>query len=382
LQNGAVELAKASLVDALKLDPRNEEAAVQLAGLLMREQRFDRVLEILQPLGAGPSPSRRAQALELQARLALKDWPAAEELAGRVGEQANNPQYKPYVAALALQAQGKHEEAIAAFREVLAAQPDLTGALAGVARSYRERQKPAEAVAAIEAFLRDHPEDLGARQLLATEQLQDGDTAGARQTLERGLQSDPAWLAGYRGLGVAAIREKKPKEAVAAYERALAANPQAVEFKLLAASLLEQGKDLGAAEARYREVLAVNPGVDVAANNLAVILTGDGSNKERLAEAEALARRFQSSEQPFFADTYAWILYLKGDHAKAAEILDRVVRAAPEEAIFQYHLGAALFELNDRGKAKIHLAKAEKLAQEKGKFEGYDAAMALLAKLQ
>ena len=381
LQDGAMDLAAASLVDALKIEPGNEDAAVQLAALLMRERRFDKALEVLKPLTRGGRSSVRAQQIELQARLAMKDWAAANELAGKLGASGNNPQYQQYIAALALQAQGKHAEAIDAFSAVIAAQPDMVGALAGIVRSEREQGKGAAALERVAAFIAAHPDSLEARQLLATELLRDGKLAEVKVALDAGLAKDPAWLAGYRGLGILALREGKPAEALAAYDRALAVKPDAVEFKLLAASLLEKN-DKTAAEARYRDVLATNPAADVAANNLAVILAADGKDKVRLEEALVLARRFENSGQPFFADTYGWILYMQGDYAKAATILDRVVKAAPEQAIFRYHLGAALYQTKDLPGAKLQLAQAEKLSQGGQRFEGYDEAMAMLAQLQ
>jgi tetratricopeptide (TPR) repeat protein len=381
LQNGSTEQAKASLVDALKLQPTQEEAAVQLAEILLQERQFARVLEVLQPVTSGQNVSRRAQALQLQAKLAMQDWAAAEELAGKLGEQADNPEYQRYVGALALQAQGKHAEAIGEFGKVLAAQPGMTGALAGIARSHREQGKAAEAVAAVQAFVRDHPQDLAARQLLATEQLRDGDLAGARASLEAGLAIDPKWPVGYRGLGLIANREEKPAEALAIYDRALSVLPNSVEFKLQAAGVMERTGDKKGAEQRYRDILAATPGADIAANNLAVLLAGDGSDKARLEEAATIAKRFESSEQPYFADTYAWILHQQGNDAKAAQLLERVVSRAPEVPIFQYHRGAVLFALNDLQTAKVHLSKAEKLAEIQGKFDGYDEARALLAKI-
>jgi Flp pilus assembly protein TadD len=232
----------------------------------------------------------------------------------------------------------------------------------------------------VAAYVAAHPDSLEARQLLATELLRDGKLADAKIALDAGLAKDPNWLTGYRGLGILAVRAGKPEEALAAYDRALAIKPDAVEFKLLAASLLEK-KDKAAAEARYRDVLATNPAADVAANNLAVILAADGKDKAKLEEALVLARRFENSGQPFFADTYAWILYMQGDYAKAATVLDRVVKAAPAQAIFRYHLGAALYQTKDLPGAKLQLAQAEKLAQGGERFEGYEDAMAMLAKL-
>ena len=380
LQDGAVELASASLVAALKIAPTNEEAALQLASLMMRDRRFDKALEVLKPLSSGTNPSSRVQQLELQARLASKDWAGADKLAGSLAVKVGNPQYAKYIEALVLQAQGKHADAIKVFSEVVEAKPEMIGALSGLVRSQRELGNAAGAIGAVDSFVTAHPDNLEARQLLATELFRDNRIADARSALEVGLTKDPKWLVGYRGLGLLALRENKFDDAMAAYDRALAANPEALEFKLLSATLLEK-KDKAAAESRYREVLAVNPGADIAANNLAVILAGDGKDQSRLEEALTLARRFENSQQPYFADTFAWALYMKGDYSKAASILDRVVKAAPDQAIFRYHLGASLYMLKDLQSAKVQLSRAEKLAQDGQRFEGYENAMELLAKI-
>lgn len=206
LQNGAVEMARASLVDALKIDPRNESAVTQFAGLLIGEQRYDKALEVLQPLASAPDASKRVRALELQAKLAMKDWEGANAIAGDLGERAGNPDYAKYIEALGLQGQGRHEEAITRFREVLAVKPDMTGALAGIVRSYREQDKTAVAMDEVAAFVTANPTDAQARQLFVAELLRDRADERARAVLEEGLARDAAWIAGYRGLGELALR--------------------------------------------------------------------------------------------------------------------------------------------------------------------------------
>ncbi|MCG3169157.1 MAG: Beta-barrel assembly-enhancing protease [Pseudomonadales bacterium] len=381
LQNGAVEMARASLVDALKIDPRNEAAVTQFAGLLIGEQRYDKALEVLQPLASAPDASKRVRALELQAKLAMKDWEGANAIAGDLGERAGNPDYAKYIEALGLQGQGRHEEAITRFREVLAVKPDMTGALAGIVRSYREQDKTAVAMDEVAAFVTANPTDAQARQLFVAELLRDRADERARAVLEEGLARDAAWIAGYRGLGELALRAGDQAAALAVYDRGLTANPQAMDLQLLAAAALERQGDRDGAIVRYRAVLESVPAADGAANNLAVLLAGDGTDPARLAEAFEIAKRFENAEQPFFADTYAWILYQQGNFARAATVLDRVVKRAPEEAIFRYHLGAALFRSNDMQTAKVHLQKAKMLAEEKGEFDGYADAMALLAQI-
>ncbi len=135
------------------------------------------------------------------------------------------------------------------------------------------------------------------------------------------------------------------------------------------------------AERLYREVLEQMPTLDLAANNLAALLAGDGSDKQRLAEARTIALRFEKSDQPFFADTLGWIYYLAGEQENAERLLARAVAGAPEQALFHYHLGAVLEKLGRMAEAREHLQRARTLAAEHGQFDGYDEAMVLLARV-
>ena len=59
----------------------------------------------------------------------------------------------------------------------------------------------------------------------------------------------------------------------------------------------------------------------------------------RLEEARQFASRFESADHPYYADTLGWIYFLEGNSSKAVEILNRVVKRAPNEAVFRYPLG-------------------------------------------
>ena len=125
------------------------------------------------------------------------------------------------------------------------------------------------------------PDDLNARQALGNEYFQAGRIEDARALLLQGIEQDPGWLPGHRGLLTIAIREGDDQSAIAVAEEALRLNPNAVEFDLVVGDLLDQAGDNVQAEARYRKLLAKVPTIDVAANNLAVLLAGDGSGPRK-----------------------------------------------------------------------------------------------------
>ena len=87
------------------------------------------------------------------------------------------------------------------------------------------------------------------------------------------------------------------------------------------------------------------------ANNLASLLTAQGSDAATLARANAIARRLRGTDVPEFQDTYGWIAFLRGDAAAARDILAPAAAALPGNAQVQFHLGEVERALGDRDAA-------------------------------
>ena len=150
---------------------------------------------------------------------------------------------------------------------------------------------------------------------------------------------------------------------------------------MLFRSLLDTSGKKADAESLYRDILHNDPTQDIAANNLAAMLAGDGSNPARLDEAAKIAARFATADQPWFADTLGWINYLQKNYPKAVELLNRATLGAADEPQFSYHLGAALYELKDYAGARKALEAAEKLVTSGKTYPEQAQAAALLARI-
>jgi Flp pilus assembly protein TadD len=74
-----------------------------------------------------------------------------------------------------------------------------------------------------------------------------------------------------------------------------------------------------------------------------------------------LAAKLEPVQQPAMRDTLGWVHYRTGDYAKAVEVLEGVVNAAPKVPVFQYHLGMAYAKTGDKAKAKAALSRALEL---------------------
>ena len=116
--------------------------------------------------------------------------------------------------------------------------------------------------------------------------------------------------------------------------------------------------NLAGAIADYETLYARSSDSPVLANNLASLLTAQGSDATTLERAHAIARRLRGSDVPEFQDTYGWILFLRGDAAEAREYLAKAGAALPGNAQVQFHLGEAERALGNRDAAAAAYAAA------------------------
>lgn len=103
------------------------------------------------------------------------------------------------------------------------------------------------------------------------------------------------------------------------------------------------------AYAAYDSALVYNPDNYLCMNNYAYFLSLRG---ERLDRAEELARKAVGSapDDPTFLDTYAWVLFVKGQYTQARIYIDQTLRHAGDEpdANLLEHAGDIYFKCGER----------------------------------
>lgn len=128
----------------------------------------------------------------------------------------------------AMLAQGKHEDALAAFRDLLARNPGNTDGLAGAADTLVNMKRWPEAIAAYEEYLARVPGDWKARFNLGLALAETNRHQEAAAAFNAVIASDPTNVAAYFNLGNALGSMGRFGDAVRAFQRAAELEPDPV----------------------------------------------------------------------------------------------------------------------------------------------------------
>jgi Flp pilus assembly protein TadD len=156
--------------------------------------------------------------------------------------------------------------------------------------------------------------------------------------------------------------------AVAEYQALAGRSPAPAGPLTLVAMIQEARGDRGGAEQQYEHVLQLDPNAGVAANNLAWMYAEAG----RLDEALKLATVAQSQlKRPEAEDTLGWVYYRKGLMQHAIASFERAATKAPNNPVYQYHMGLAQLKQGNDAQGRAALKRALAL---KADFNGADDA--------
>jgi len=137
----------------------------------------------------------------------------------------------------------RYEEAIASFKEAVRLKPDFFDAYTNMANAYGKLKKTDEAIPIFEEAIRIHPENARLFSALGLLYLNAGEGAKAVESLEKASVLDPAQPFTFYSLGIAYTQTAAYAKAVAVYERYIALIQDAKEIERVK-GLIEQLKAL------------------------------------------------------------------------------------------------------------------------------------------
>jgi arylsulfatase A-like enzyme/Flp pilus assembly protein TadD len=312
------------------LDPKEKENLYrQKTGLVSRLEKT------LGEISAGNEAAAAAPPdLETVAKLRALGYLTAP-IENRKGEYtaADDPKAlidvsNAYDEASELAGEGRAEEAIAIYEDIVRRQPRSSQAYQGLAHAMHESGRAAEAVAILEEAVRSGISNVAILGMLGAYLLDVGELEKAVSLLEALVQRDPDYAEGHNYLGTAYGRLGRYADARRELERVLELDPSsAAAYNNLGALALSQGH-LEDAMAHLSQALALDPGDASALNGMGFAHAGRGEMPKAI---EYWRRAIESDPQQFDALFNLALALSDTSPREAAPYLDRFAREAPPQ---------------------------------------------------
>jgi tetratricopeptide (TPR) repeat protein len=377
----AVDRAESVLADAIKLNPRFDQATLLLAELKLRKgNSAAAAVDLLAPLTKERPQIAQAQYLLSRAYLALQKADEALAVYRQMTELFPEDPQPPFLMASILLRQGKQNEARSALEKSLEISPDYMPAIQGLVGLDISAKQYAPALDRVQKLLDTEPKDktkfAQLSALRGTIYAAQEDFTHAEADLLKAIDLDPNLTSAYLLLAQLYIKTNKQQQAIEKLNESIEKNKNVPALMLLA-MLNAHMQHFDAARDAYEKLLTVAPNSPAALNNLAVLYSEQLGQLDKASELAKKAREANPNDA-HVADTLGWILFKKGDYDNARPLLQESVSKLPDQPEIQFHAGMAHYMMGEEGPARIALEKA---ANASADFPGKDEARQRLALL-
>jgi tetratricopeptide (TPR) repeat protein len=257
--------------------------------------------------------------------------------------------------------QKKYADGAALMEQALQNDPNSIGALRGLVSYDLYRKQPAQALTRINSQIDKSPKNSGFYDMLAQLQMQNKNLDQATAAAQKAMEVNPDDGEAVVIYAQLQVQRGQAASAITAWEQFSKAHPSNAGALAILGTLEDSRGNGSKAEDYYKKSLAIQPAQPVAANNLAYKMLMNGGNADVALTLAQTARRGMPNS-PSTADTLAWAYYYKGTFGFARDLLEEAIKAAPNNAEYQYHLGMVYAKQGDKSNAATHLKKAISLA--------------------
>ena len=270
---------------------------------------------------------------------------------------------------------GDNQAAVEHIRRAIAANRRVVDYHGNLGLALLELDRAGEAAAAFRSALKLAPDNGEMHNNLGNALRRQGKPKHAVQAYRRAVKARPDYAAGHYNLANALRDQGRLDDALAAYGRALEIEPGFAEaHNNLGIALRDQGR-LDAAAAAYQRAIEIKPDFAEAHNNLGAAVIDLG----RKADAVAAYRRALEN-RPGFADAgfnLQAALYDDADPGPAAEALEGALGADPDHHGARFQLGVIRALQGDGEAAAACFARFDGAAQGHGRYlDSWDYAKA------
>jgi tetratricopeptide (TPR) repeat protein len=379
LANGEPVLAEETLRNAMDAAPADVSVRMELAQLLTQSGRADQAVAILEETVKHVPENAAVRESLVRSYIGANNLDSARRAAEDLKLTGPTLASGPYLSGLVAHAQGRLDDAQRELEKALQMQPNAMDVLTALTRLDLQRERVAPAIARLQVAADADPRNAVVRNMLAEVYLSTKDPAKATRQLAEALKIAPKWWVPHRNLALAKLSVGDRDGALAAYEAGVKATEYQPSLIADLSALYERGNRIDDAIRLYEELHKRNPRLELAANNLAMLLITYKQDQASLDRARDLTAPFAASSVGAYLDTHGWVRFKRGEINQALPVLERAAAESPNSKIVQFHLGMAKFKAGDKQKAITHLEKA---LDGDAKFAGSEEARSTLAELK
>jgi len=375
----AVESAESRLDEAVKLNPRFEQAILLLSELKIRKGVPASAVDLLLPLIKERPQIAQAHYLLTTAYLAQQKTDDALAAYRQMTELFPTDPQLPYLVGIILLAQGKLSDARKALERSIEIRPDYLQPVEKLIELDLADKQYASALTRVDKQIENNPALAQAWALRGKIYFAQRDFTHAEPDLLKAIELEPKLEAAYRLLAQLYVASNRQDEAIAKLSAFVENNKtaQAAPAMMHLAEIQHQRKDFAAARDVYENLLSLAPNFGLALNNLAVLYSTQLGQLDKAYDLAQKAREAVPNE-PSIADTLGWIMFKKGDYGNALRLLQESAGKLLDQPEVQFHVGMAHYMLGEEEPARLALQKAVDAPSD---FPGKDEARQRLALL-
>jgi tetratricopeptide (TPR) repeat protein len=344
LQEGDFNTAKQEAALALRINPRDFQAALTLAKGVLFSKEYETAVNMFS---------------ELHDKV-----PTNVEVLGSLG--------------LAHMAINQEDKAKEAFDKLLALQPGNQRAFTFLLQLEQKKGAANEQLIAMTRSQIDKAPDSGGLWiLLGNLYLRANQPDQALETYKKAQELAPENPQPYAMSAMILNRQGKTEQAIAEYTELLAQQPRAIGAFMGLASIYDQQGETALAKDTYRKILELQPDFAPAANNLAWMIAE--SEDPDLGEALRLAMiaRQQLPEDVHIIDTLGWVHYKRGAFSLARNEFEQAVQRQGDMPVLRYHLALAYY---GEGRTEEAIRELKLALSQEQPFQERDEAEKILQK--
>jgi len=379
--NGEPEVAESYLRKAFEVNPANLAAIAPLTLELLKRGDTVRAEALLgKSIKVSPNNSALLELL-VKVKMAQKDWAGVDTAINELKKLPQGAVAAQMLEGMMYARKGSHQEAIKVYKNVLSKKPDTTKALVAIARSFNAIGRRNDFFVFLRGFIKENPNNINAYNTLGLAYAEEKKWDAAAGILKKSLEIEPKALGTYSLLAGVLVKQGKSNEVSALYRKGLVETPGNPQLMMALAKQLQGMKKFSDAIAVYDKLIEIVPSNLEVANNLADSLLSSKPSVADLEKAKLLVEGFKGTKNPYFLDTYGWVLFNIGEFGEAVTALKQSVKAVPDNAIIRYHLGEAYHANGEYVASKIELEKALLLMEKSGEFAGIKRVKRLLKEI-